>query len=136
MGIVFDTSKDGLMTVMRDYQEICLRLVWERGEEGVTSGTAWVYVNKVLGKEERSISRASIINFLNDMVEKGVLTYREKSGKGGYHRVYFPAFDEGGLRRHLAETVISKLLSMWPEEVGEILSAFQVLKLRGHACTR
>jgi len=32
-----------------------------------------------------SKSRASLIFFLNDMVEEGVLEYEEKTGKGGYH---------------------------------------------------
>ena len=133
MDIVFDTSKDGFLTVMKGYHEICLRFVWEKGEEGVTSGEAWVHVNKVLVEREKSISRASIIMFLNRMVDLGVLGFREESGKGGYHRVYYPELDERGYKCFVAEKIISKLLEMWPEEVGEILSAFQVLKLRGQA---
>ena len=34
------------------------------------------------------ISRASVINFLNELVELGLATFEERSGKGGYHRVY------------------------------------------------
>ena len=126
MSIVFDTSKEGYGTMMRDYQEICLRFVWEKGEEGVTSGTAWLHVNKVLMEQEKSKSRASIIFFLNAMVEKGVLDYHEKSGKGGYHRVYFPAFDEEEFKRHAAKTVISKLLEIWPSEAREVLNNFKL----------
>ena len=38
---------------------------------------------------ERPPSRASIINFLNELAEAGYLKYFEETGKGGYHRVYF-----------------------------------------------
>ena len=86
-----------------------------------------MHVNKLLRDEGRSISRASIINFLNDMVEKGVLNYRERTGKGGYHRVYFPAFDEEGFKRHVAKTVISKLSDMWPDATREALITSRVV---------
>lgn len=35
-----------------------------------------------------SISRASIINFLNSMVDEGLLDYTEITGKGGHRRIY------------------------------------------------
>ena len=122
MGFKFDTVKDGFQTVMRGYQEICLRFIWEKKEEGVTSGTAWVHVNNVLMEQEKSISRASIIMFLNDMFKKGVVRYTEESGKGGYHRIYSPVFDEEGFKRHVAEKVISKLSEMWPDATREVLN--------------
>jgi hypothetical protein len=28
MGIVFDTGEDGLRTVMKDYQEMAMRIIW------------------------------------------------------------------------------------------------------------
>jgi len=121
MWIVFDTSKQGLETVMRDYQEMAMRFLWERGEEGTISKDVWLHVNKLLMEEGRSISRASIINFLNDMVDADVLNYREEPGKGGYHRVYFPTFDEEGFKRYVTKTVISKLSEMWPDATREAL---------------
>ena len=36
------------------------------------------------------MSRASVIFFLNDMVDDGILRYVSKTGKGGHHRVYYP----------------------------------------------
>ena len=46
------------------------------------SREVWSHVNKNLNP--KTISRASIINFLNAIVDEGVLDYNEKSGKGGY----------------------------------------------------
>lgn len=125
MGVTFDTNKYGFLTVMRDYQEICLRFAWEKGEEGVTSGTAWLHTNKVLMEKEKSISRASVIFFLNDMVDEGVLNYRDKTGKGGHHRVYVPTFDEEGFKIHVAKTIISRLFEIWPEATREAIEAHE-----------
>ena len=119
MWIVFDTSKQGLETVMRDYNVMVMRFLWERGEEGAISREAWLHANKLLMEKGKSISRASIINFMNDMVDAGIFKYTEKSGKGGYHRVYTPAFDEEGFKRHVAKTVISKLSDTWPDATRE-----------------
>ncbi len=118
---VFDTSNDGLRTVMKEYEEIAMRILWETDEENMKSKVVWLQVNKILMEEDKSISRASIINFLNYMVDAGVLEYEERSGKGGYHRVYSPIFDEEGFKRHIAETMISKLLEIWPEEARAVL---------------
>ena len=125
MGFMFDTNKEGLLTVMRDYQKICLRFAWENSEEGVTSGTAWLHTNKVLMEEGRSISRASVFFFLNDMVDEDVLEYVERTGKGGHHRVYFPAFDEEGFKINVAKAIISKLFEVWPEATREAIEAHE-----------
>ncbi len=123
MWIVFKTSKQGLETVMKDYQEMVMRFLWERGEEGSISKEAWLHVNKLLSEKGRTISRASIIYFMNNMVDIGVLNYTERTGKGGYHRVYFPAYDEKGFNMHVAKTIISKLFEVWPEATRDAIEA-------------
>ena len=120
--IVFDTSKQDIETVMRDYQALAMRFLWGSGKEGANSREIWLHVNKLLMEKGISISRASIINAMNAMVDAGVLNYTEKPGKGGYHRVYSPAFDEEGFKRHMAKTVISKLSDTWPDATREALT--------------
>ena len=46
----------------------------------------WDLLQKTM---EKPPSRASVIKFLNELVEYGYLQFIEKSGKGGYHRVYY-----------------------------------------------
>jgi len=121
MKIVFDSSEKGLRTIMREYQDICMRFLWERGEEGVNTAKAWLHINKILIEEEKSISRASIINFLKDMNEKGILNYREKPAKGGYHRIYTPIFDEAEFKEHIARQIIEKLLEEFPDETNKVI---------------
>ena len=119
MTLIFNPTRDGLSKVFRDYQEEALRLVWEKGDEGVISREVWNHVNENLNG--KTISRASIINYLNAMVDEGVLDYDERTGKGGYHRVYRPKLVEAEFRRFLAETVISSLMRDFPNETKEAL---------------
>jgi len=118
MGIVFDTREDGFRTVVKDYQEMALRFVWGSGERGVSSREAWLNVNKELGGSG-SISRASIINFLNAMVDEGALRYTEITGKGGHRRIYSPPLDEEGFKRYVTKNVIAKLFETWPDATKE-----------------
>ena len=79
------------------------------------------YVREKLKEKGSSISRASVIFFLNDMVDRGALTFNSRSGKGGYHRVYIPVHDERGFTEYLAQQVIKKLLREFPEEASKAL---------------
>jgi hypothetical protein len=118
--IEYDMSQTGLRAVVKDWQEKALRVVWETSE-GVNSRMVYENVNKVLGSE--SISRASVINFLEDMREMGVLRGEERTGKGGHHWVYFPAHDEAGFKRFIAENLISSLLKSFPEETKKAIQS-------------
>ena len=58
------------------------------------------------------------------MVDEGILDYDERTGKGGYYRVYRPKLVETEFRRFLAETVISSLMRDFPEETKEALNEY------------
>jgi len=122
-GITYDTSQVGLEAVLRTWQLKTLQVLW-RSPGGAKSFTVWAKVNKVL--EGESISRASIINFLEAMREVGVLSGVEESGKGGYHWVYSPAMDESGFKTFIANTLLGRLGSEFPEGLK---GAFEALKL-------
>ncbi|GAH70308.1 unnamed protein product [marine sediment metagenome] len=125
--VVFDTKEDDFRTVVKDYQEVSLKYLWRLGGGGASSRDVWVNVNKdLMGK--RTISRASIINFLNSMVDEGVLNYTEITGKGGHRRIYTSKYDEAGFKKHMAKNVISKMLETWPEATRAALEAIKVDK--------
>jgi predicted transcriptional regulator len=117
----FDPSKHGLNKTLKEYEELGLRYAWSVGEEGTTSGKAWMAVNEKLGPD-KSVSRASVIFFLNRMVDQGVLDYRTATGKGGHHRIYFPIMDERGYKKHLLKTVVESLSRDFPGETKEALN--------------
>ena len=104
----FDTSEKGLLTLFKPYQAALLEHIWKLNSPsrtGVTSGQAHEFLQ---GHPDRK-SRAAVIFFLNDMVDEGVLDYEEESGKGGYHRVYYPKMDRNQFARYVTKTVTDKL---------------------------
>ena len=117
-GIVYDTSKVGFEAVLRLWQLRTLQVLWS-SPEGAKSLTVWMKVNKML--EGETISRASIINCLEAMREMGILKGEEKSGKGGYHWIYYPAMEEAGFRGFIVEKMIATLMGSFPEETREAI---------------
>ena len=115
--------------VLRDYEELALKYVWMNPEKGVSSRETFMHVNENLG-ETRTISRSSIINFLNRMVDQNVLSYKEKSTKGGMKRVYFPKLDEKGFKLLISKSIIVNLLRDFPEETEQALKDLGILPPR------
>ena len=118
MPLSLDSEKQGLAMFFKDWQGESLRYLWSIQPEGANSRSVWLNVNESL---EGSISRASIINYLNDMVDEELLTYTETTGKGGHHRVYRIEFNEEEFKTHIAGRVISKLLREYPKEAKKAM---------------
>ena len=118
MPIQLDTGKESLDMFFKDYQVEALRYLWRIQPEGANSRTVWTNVNDSL---QRSISRASVINYLNAMVDEGLLTYTERTGKGGYQRVYYTKYGEAEFKQHIAGLIIGKLLKEYPQETRKAL---------------
>jgi len=116
----FDPEKRGLRKTLREYEEIAIRYIWSLGDEGAGSGKVWTYVGENL-KDGKTISRASIIFFLNRMVDEGVLGFRDATGKGGHHRIYIPAMDEKAYKKYIVKTLYDSVARDFPEETKESL---------------
>jgi hypothetical protein len=104
----FDTEQEGLLTLFKPYQAILLEYMWDLNEServGINSGQAHKYLQ---GKPEKK-SRASVIFFLNDLVEDGILEFEERTGKGGHHRVYYPKLDREEFSLYVTKTIKDKL---------------------------
>ena len=104
----FDTTQEGLLTLFKPHQAVLMERIWDLNKNekvGIISAEAHQFLS---GKPEKK-SRASVINFLNDMVDEGILGYEEKTGKGGYHRVYYPLMDRAGFQKYITENINSKL---------------------------
>ncbi len=121
MTLILNPANDDLSKVFKDYQAEAVKFVWEVGEKGTISREVWATVNeRLVGK---TISRASIINFLNAMVDEGVLDFNERTGKGGYHRVYRPRLNEPLFKRYVAEVMVSSLMKDYPEETMAVIKS-------------
>jgi len=126
MSMKINPGKEGLGKTLREYQELALRCVWETGEEGAITKQVYDYVNEKLSPG-KTISRASVIFFLKDLADEGVLRFEEITGKGGHRRIYYPAMDERGFKVYLAKTVFESLMKDFPEEA---IQAFKELGLK------
>ena len=108
----FYLDKKGLETVLLPWQAKVMRFVWETGETDSRT------VHEHLQESEHAMSRASVIIFLNAMVDDGFLAFRETSCKGGWKRFYMPkhdARDEEAFKARVAERILAKLNSFAKE---------------------
>jgi len=119
-GFTFDPSQPGLRKTLREHEELALRYLWYEKSSGATTREVWIAVNEKLD-EGRSKSRATIINFLSAMAEKGVLRVREETGKGGYHGVYAPKLDEKEYVKYVVRTVYESFMRDFPKETREVI---------------
>ena len=113
--LVLDPTQDGLEKVLRDYQIEALKLIWAHNGDGMTSREVYEASNIRLG-QGKSVSRASIINFLNAMCDEDVLDFEEETCKGGMRRKYKKGLDEKGFKKHIASDVLSSLMTDFPDE--------------------
>ena len=119
----FNPAEKGLRKTLREYEEIALRYIWDVGDEGAGSGKTWEHVNKKL-KKGKTISRASVIFYLNRMVDEGVLGFRDATGKGGHHRIYITKLDESGYKKYIVRTLLKSVMKDFPKETKEVLKDF------------
>jgi len=108
MKICIDLAQSpGFELVLKDYQETAMLYLWG-SDSGKSSRDVWEAVNtRLMGK--RTISRASIINFLNAMVDEGFLSYTEITGKGGHQRIYSAALTAEEFWKKIAKETHAKL---------------------------
>ena len=117
--IEYDTAESGLRAVLKDHQELALRAIWAT-PEGLGSRAVWDRVNAEL--KPSTISRASVINFLESMREAGILKGKEKTGKGGHRWIYSPAMDESEFKQYIARTILESLMRDFPEETRKAVA--------------
>ena len=108
MNLTLDLTETGLDMFFRTYQITALEILWNT-KDTLSSRQVWEKVNQTL---EGTISRASIINFLNDSVDNGLLDYSETTGKGGYRRLYTPRLSKEDTVKYLSEEVKKNLKTL------------------------
>ena len=85
-----------------------LLYVWESSEP-----TGSRILDKVTNErllENKTISRASVIQAANRFVDNGIWDYITRTGKGGHHKRYYAVLTEEQLWEHLRVTVIKKMV--------------------------
>jgi len=115
MRVKIDLSKHGLAMLYKPYEIVAWAVV--RASPGpVGSGHVWAETNKALDKlDGTTISRASVIFFLNREVDKGFMGWEDATGKGGHHRLYSPRCTE----RELLEIILREAWDKLEQAMGE-----------------
>jgi hypothetical protein len=103
-----DINESGLPMIFKSYQHHLLKYLWENVDTDnlIGSGKAHEFIQTTDDKK----SRASVINFLNDMVDEGVLGWHDRTGKGGHHRLYYPLMNEKQFWKNVAHKVYAKVV--------------------------
>lgn len=114
--IEYDTAQSGFQSVLKSWQLIALQVVWS-APEGLNTRSVHQKVNEKL--EGDSISRASIINFLEDMREMKILSGIDRTGKGGHQWVYMTKMDEAAFKRFIVEKLLSSMMESFPIRHGK-----------------
>lgn len=87
----FDLNETGLARIFRYWQIFVLDYFWSVNRP-LKSSDVWRHLDRSdipAGPHSlRPVSRSSVINFLNSLVDEKIVVYTEETGKGGYHRVY------------------------------------------------
>jgi len=94
------------------WQVEVLNYLWSIYPEDANSRE--VYEN-VVKRLDKTVSRTSIINYLNEMVDERLILYTESTGKGGVHWRYKIKFSKSEFKEYLVRRVMDKLLSEYPE---------------------
>lgn len=126
-----DTSKDGLAAVFQEWKLAVLELL-SKGQE-INSYKMWRHVNdnSEWGRQGgNTISRASVINFLNYLTDdEKLLAYREETCKGGRRRVYWMAMDRSKILKIIIGRFVMKLNEIIElENIGGMLSLLEPVK--------
>lgn len=122
MALTVNISEKGLSMFISPYQQMALQCIWE-DNTGKSSRQVWNYVNQKMYND--SISRASIINFLNRMVDEGLLNFETTTGKGGYRRIYYQKFGHSEFKEELIKRTLNALKGSFPEETLKAISSIK-----------
>ena len=95
MKLSMDLTQEGLLMFFKDWQVIALETLWG-SSEALNSRMVWEAVNR-----KTSISRASVINFLEASHENGLLERGSTTGKGGHSGLYSTKYDDQDTKEYL-----------------------------------
>jgi len=116
-----DLTDKGYKMFFRPWQIATLKSIWAENNP-ISSREIHQNVNS---NANIRISRASIINFLNNCIEKSIIEYEIKVGKGGEHKLYKLKYNEPEFKQYLINIILTKLLDSWPTETKSTINTLE-----------
>lgn len=134
-----DTKEAGLRKVFKEYEIVGIEYLFSVSEP-VGSGKVWTWINEGSKWGQipgNSISRATVINFLNRLVDEDLLTWKDATGKGGHHRLYEMELSRQEFAKKVIEKFVASLREIADQEKIEFSSSFFLsLELDQVLCSR
>ena len=103
------TGKETILAIMKPYQHGIISLILESQKELGTSE-----IHTALKDEGFIISRASVINYCKLLAVNDVISFEERTGKGGYHRVYSKLMTWESILEVIHMSVLARLTEVFP----------------------
>ena len=116
MSFSLDPSESGLKKLHRDYEIAALRAVWGC-DDGILSREIW---EKVKLETDNPVSRSTVIKYLQEATDKGIIKYDLETCKGGHRRRYYPSMSEQEYKEYIVETVLESLLRDFPATLTNV----------------
>jgi len=112
-----NTEKKGIVAIFKPWQTALIKELFKRK---LTSGAAHKFLEekdiRATKKGHGTLSRASAIFFMNDMVDLGLLSYTTKTGKGGHHRIYEMVLTKEEFAHKIISLFVNSILKAFPKE--------------------
>lgn len=107
-----DTGKKTILALMKPYQHAIISMILESKTDGTTG-----QLHLALEDEGFIISRASVINYCKLLAENDVIRSKEKTGKGGYHRVYTKLMSWDSILEFMHMQVLERMIFVFPSSI-------------------
>ena len=105
-----DTTKDTMLAIMKPYQHGIISMMIEKKTGLITSE-----IHAALEFEGYIVSRASVINFCKTLAAHDIVSFEERTGKGGYHRVYSALMSWESIIEYMHMKVLAKMKAAFPD---------------------
>lgn len=109
------TKREGSQILVTNYQKDIIKALLS-SKETTSSGEMYKLLVNLMG--DKAPSRASVIFFLNDLVDAGYADFKDATGKGGHHKLYYTELTIMTFSKKVTFDINEKLI----ESLSEILS--------------
>lgn len=105
-----DTRKENMLAIMKPYQYGLISMIVNARTEKTTRE-----LHIALKEEGYIISRASVINYCQLLASNGVVSFEERSCKGGMKRVYSKLMTWESILEFIHMQVLEKMTGAFPD---------------------
>jgi predicted transcriptional regulator len=104
----YNPENTGLKTLFREWQITTLKLLWESPHTRFSTKDVWTHVKD---HAEIGVSRATVYHFLDNVADKGIISFDMASGRGGMRVLFYSKLTEMAFRKLISENLVQSVKS-------------------------